>query len=173
MFHFSCTVQSSSPGGIFERRICWIVCSQVLRKPQGTEKGTLCKQDVQLQQAEEKKHFKPHISQYFPNISKYFSNISQYFSNISPIFPNMSPIFPVFPNTSKYPPSSSRPEWSRLVSQPEARSFSERCQRRSTIQISFFRFFKISFSFPTFAGANWTSSSQMWTARELMSWLKK
>ena len=101
-----------------------------------------------------KKHFKPHISQYFPNISKYFSNISQYFSNISPIFPNMSPIFPVFPNTSKYPPSSSRPEWSRLVSQPEARSFSERCQRRSTIQISFFRFFKISFSFPTFAGAN-------------------
>ena len=97
MFHFSCTVQSSSPGGIFERRICWIVCSQVLRKPQGTEKGTLCKQDVQLQQAEEKNILSP----IFPNTSPIFPNIFPIFPNIFPIFPLY---FPICPQYSQYFP---------------------------------------------------------------------
>ena len=49
--------QSFISGGILERRICWIACSQVLRKLQGTEKSTLCKRDVQLQQAEPQLRF--------------------------------------------------------------------------------------------------------------------
>ena len=111
MFHFSCTVQSSSPGGIFERRICWIVCSQVLRKPQGTEKGTLCKQDVQLQQAEAF-FFKPHISQYFPNISKYFF---QYFPIFFQYFPYISQYVPNIPSISQYIQISPLKQPARMV----------------------------------------------------------
>ena len=150
--------QSFISGGILERRICWIACSQVLRKLQGTEKSTLCKRDVQLQQAEPQLRFCQSSEQIF---SLFFP--PQAAGQSGPASsPSLRRAASVRGGEDKY---FLTPTYFQILNSlhrfPCLPFFSFQ------VSTSFFRS-----HFP-FAGANWTSSSQMSTARELMSWLKR
>ena len=149
--------QSFISGGILERRICWIACSQVLRKPQGTEKSTLCKRDVQLQQAEPQLRFCQSSEQIF-----------------SLLFPSKQPARVV---PTRHPAWGAQLQWEVERIDNSLSTYFQILNLLHRFPCLPFFSFQVSISFSrshfAFAGANWTSSSQMSTARELTSWLKR